>query len=232
MTNPNDDPLPEVNDSSLPLRITKDTLVQEFDRPRGIFTEVDRRFLSGFKEYEYKQSATNRRQGIRERIVHAFHDFRLFNWLSEREREKVFNEIPAGGLHDDLVSLMAFVYRGLGRDRDAVEAIEQIIQSAIFRVEGEENPRKGYYGGVADVSVEINLERGYDAEEIYRRFERGDPEQLTPAEIGVLIRADMLDSEGIEQLKTDPDSLPTGTGPSAGRPWYLSQEEQAEDERE
>lgn len=227
MSEKNDDPLPEVNANSLPVRIAKDELVDEFERPRGIFTEVDRRYLSGFKEYEYKQSETNRRRGIRERLLNAFHDFRLLSWVSDRERSKVFDEIDAGRLHDDLVFLLSFVYRGIGRDR---EAIEQVVQSAIFRVEAENDPRKGYHGGIADVSVDIDVEYGYDAEEIYERLQGGQTEQLTPAEIGVLVRAGMLDEDTLAQLTIDPDQDTTSSAPVGGTPWYLPDDSHGDSE--
>lgn len=223
MPGQDDDPLSEVNADSTPVRIAKNALMDEFERPRGIFTRIDRKYLSGFKEYEHKQSESNRRQEIRERVIHAFHDFRLLSWLSERERNKVFNEVTLGKLHDNLVSLLAFVYRGIGRDP---EAIEQIVEIAIFRVEAENDPKEGYQGGIADVSVDIDIDHGYDVEKIYERLQQGQEEQLTPAEIGVLVRAGVLDKEEYALLAVDTDQNVIDSASNADIPWYHSSNEQ------
>lgn len=207
----------DVDRDPLPVRIAVNTLEDEFERPRGIFTQVDRQFLSGFKEYEYKQSESNRRQGIRERIVESFRDFRLLAWVAEKERSRIFDELAPGTLHDSFVSLLAFVYRGIDRDS---EALEQMVQSAIFRVESEYHDRDGYEGGVADVSVDIDIDHGYDASEIYERFEQGQADKLTPAEIGVLVRAGKLGEEDISQLALESiDGGPDGAS-LEGKPWF------------
>lgn len=197
--------MPDQNDNQtdigkkyrLPKSAVPRILLENIDRPRGIFTKVDREFIIGDKSYEYKQSESNRRQKIRERVTNGIVDFQLLNWISDREQEKLFDDIPTDQLHDYLVSLIAFVYRGIGQN---CEMIEEVVQKAIFQVETENEPRSEYRGGIADVSVSIEIEQGYDVNKIYERFQQDQSSQLTPAEVGVLVRAGILDENEIEQL--------------------------------
>lgn len=213
------DDIDDVDVDRGPVKIAVDQLTNEYERPRGIFTSVDRKFISGFKKYDHKQSENNRRNSIIERLVNSVCDFRLLSWLSTKERKKVFCEIDKGQLHDCVVSLLAFVYRGIENDD---EAIEQMVQTAIFRVEAADDPREGYQGGVANVSVDINIEHGYDAEEIYERLQQGGPRELTPTEIGVLVQSGKLNTDELEQFELGGDDETPKTGALDEKPWYMS----------
>lgn len=68
---------------------------------RGILTEADREFLEmdvSQRADGYSRSAqTQRRQAIRTRLYHALGDLRiLFNRLSDRDRQRVFQELEEG----------------------------------------------------------------------------------------------------------------------------------------
>lgn len=225
MPDSDDDPLPEVEADSVPVEIAKDALVAEFERPHGILTSTDRKYLSGFKQYQHRQSEANKRRDIRKRVVHAFHDFRLFNWLSDGERKKIFEAIDAGKLHEDLVSLLAFVYRGLDRD---VEALEQIVEAAVFRVEAEDQSRDLYWGGITEVSVDIDRQYGYDAEDLHDRLQQGQGDELTPAEIGVMVRAGLLDEEDCAQLAVNPNDSDEHSASIGRTPWYWPLDDEEE----
>jgi hypothetical protein len=219
MTDDGKDDLDDLDEGKLPVKIAKEQLLNEFDRPRGIFTETDRRFMSGYKEYKHKQSRTNRRQNIRERIIHSLHDFRLFAWLDEDERNKIVREIPAGELHDDIVSLLAFVYRGIGKDK---KAIEQMVERAVYQVEAEGSSE------IESVSVDIDINVRPDIDEMYKRYTE-DSDRLTPGEIGILVRAGRLDRDDLAELAArDESAVPDTTTDTI--PWYMEQERDRSEE--
>lgn len=59
-------------------------------RPRGILTQADRKYLQGEKELT-GQSARNTRRRIRNRLYHALLDFSvLWSYLEERDLELIF----------------------------------------------------------------------------------------------------------------------------------------------
>jgi hypothetical protein len=219
MTDDGKDDLDDLDESKLPVKIAKEQLLKEFGRPRGIFTETDRRFMRGYKKYKHKQSRTNRRQNIRERIIHSLHDFRLFAWLDEDERNKIVREIPAGELHDDIVSLLAFVYRGIGKDK---KAIEQMVERAVYQVEAEGSSE------IESVSVDIDINVRPDIDEMYKRYTE-DSDRLTPGEIGILVRAGRLDRDDLAELAArDESAVPDTTTDTT--PWYMEQERDRSEE--
>lgn len=227
MADGDDDPLADVDEDSVPVEIAADQLRQEFDRPRGVFTPTDRQFLSGFKEYEHRQSATNRRQGIRERTEHALRDFRLLEWVDSNERAKIFDSIPPGELHDSVAHLIAFLYRGLDGE---VNPIEQMIRSGIYMGAQQTTAADSRPEGASEVTVDIDVEYG-DARAIYDRLQ-DDPEyadRLTPTEIGVLVRADMLDEKEYRRLASGEQDTDTMQYSSADRPWYFEEANESDE---
>ena len=167
------------------------------DRPRGILSPTDREYLSGQTEYEHPQSESNRKQAIRERVVNAFQDFLLLTlMLSEQERHKIFHEeIPEK--QESLASIISFLYLGLEED---VGALERKIEEGIYR--GANLSKMGRWSGeVADVDAAINIERRPDRSEIIQKFEQGNTEELTPAEVGILVRSGYLDGEDLDELE-------------------------------
>jgi hypothetical protein len=46
----------------------------DHDRPRGILSPVDRKWLKGTKEYDYRQAEDKRKREIHERIQNAIYD--------------------------------------------------------------------------------------------------------------------------------------------------------------
>jgi hypothetical protein len=102
------------------------------------------------------------------------HGSRLFGWLDEAERNKIVREVPAGELQDGIGSPLAFVYRRIGKHRNA---IEQMVERAGYQVGAEESSQ------MESVSVEIDITVRQDIDEIDRR-DSADPGRLTPGEIG------------------------------------------------
>jgi hypothetical protein len=88
------------------------------DRPRGILTEADRKFLDLSPEKRREQysspAASQRRRAIRERVREAIHDLRLLNnELSDEELEKAVGPKQMGwvDLTRSLVPATTFLYR-------------------------------------------------------------------------------------------------------------------------
>lgn len=86
------------------------------DRPRGILTSDDRRFLLGEKEYKHQQSKTNARARIRKRIYNAILDFGLIYYnLRDEDIWQIFeyeNENERLSLDHSIVELISLVYFG------------------------------------------------------------------------------------------------------------------------
>lgn len=168
-------------------------------RARGILSTTDREYLSGQKEYEHPQSEANRKQDIRERVINAFQDFLILTlMLSEKERKKIFNdEISEKLLQHSLESMVSFVYLGLEED---IEELEKIIEIGVYS--GANLSKIGNWSGeVVDVDTSIDLERRPDRSEVIQKLEQGKTDQLTPAEIGILVRSGQLDKDDLDELE-------------------------------
>lgn len=176
---------------------------ERHERPRGILTDTDRRFLWGIKQYEHQQTASNRRNSMRERVRHGILDLFFMTMLEDGDRNRVFEALEdtdPGSLESAVSSFIRFLYLGLDRDKTAIEGmVEHGIHNA-------ETPKGSgvYQGGVKEVNVNIEIDYDYDAEEIYERYQSGGDYRLTPAEIGVLVREEMLDEDDLELLGSSP----------------------------
>lgn len=180
---------------------------EKYDRPRGLLTDTDRRFLWGIKEYEHEQTASHRRRQIRERVEHGILDLFYTTMLEEADRNQVFEaleEAESGSLESAVGSFIEFLYLGLDKDR---EAIENMVSHGIHNAESEPGRYGPYEGGIKEVNVDIEVDFAYDADEIYERYQSESAYQLTPAEIGVLVREGMLDEEDLALLSGEADHI-------------------------
>lgn len=175
------------------------------DRPRGILSPTDRDYLCGLKDYSHNQTELNRQQSIRERIIEGIRDFDIL-WLllDESEREKIIDTFETEGINTSFSSIVSFMYLGLDRDTDRMEdIIEQGIYQAVnYDISGR------WSGGANEVSVNIDIDRYPDADELYTRFKKGEGDQLTPAEIGTLVQAGKLDAEDLQALEESTSRFP------------------------
>lgn len=181
-------------------------LLQVEERPRGLLSHTDREFLVGLKDYKHEQSEANRRQDIRERVAHGLRDFLLLWWLmDDQELVKVFADLhEKQDLNDSLGATLAFMYRGL--DRDEVR-LERIVEEGVYAADNMD--KKGRWAGDTDsVDVTIDIERNPDLNAIYDRFRHGDSAQLTPTEIGILVRAGKIESDELGELEAEKPVFP------------------------
>jgi len=177
------------------------SLLRVEERPRGILSHTDREFLVGLKDYKHEQSEANRRQDIRERVGNGLRDFLLLWWLmDEQELAKISADLHEKQiLNDSLAATIAFIYRGLDRDETR---LGRIVEEGVYAADNMDKSGR-WAGDTESVSVTIDIERNPDLNSIYNRFKRGEGAQLTPTEIGILVRAGKIDPDELDGLKEE-----------------------------
>jgi hypothetical protein len=148
---------------------------------------------------------------LRTRIIDILKDFTTLGEMPEEERANLFKKAVSGGLNrkqvgdevlgaesefrNGLIALFRFVIsglRGIGMEYEGPNGIERLLQNAIMAAEG---------WGETDVDVDITVERLTTPEQIRAKFDAGDP--LTDAEIGYLVREDMITGDELEEMKSN-----------------------------
>lgn len=182
------------------------SLLHVEERPRGILSHTDRQYLAGLKDYKHEQSEANRRQDIRNRVANGLQDFLLL-WclVNEDDAAMIFASLHEERvLNDSLAAAIAFMYRGLDRDE---ARLETIIEDGVYA--GANVDKSGRWAGdVESVDTTIDVERNPDVNEIYRRFKQGEGAQLTPTEIGVLVRAGKVAPDELDELEAKEPAFP------------------------
>lgn len=185
------------------------------DRPRGILSKADREYLCGQKEYAHAQSESNRKQDIRERVKNGIKDFTLL-WLllDPTERDNIFDEMADEEVDQCIESMVTFAYLGLGQDRHRLE--ERIERGVLL---GANYDTAGRWAGEAtDVDASIDIDYRPDVDALYEQVQEGKTDQLTPAEIGVLVQAGKLQPEDLKELEeTSSNSPKVDIGEGSGR---------------
>lgn len=172
-------------------------------RPRGILSPTDRDYLCGLKDYEQPQTDANRRQDIRERVRNGLKDFTLLSlFMRADEREKIYDELGEEEIEDALVSMIAFAYLGLGKDRPRFKSV---VEKGVLQAENLDKLFKSA-GRATDVNVSISVEYNPDGDKLYQQLQNG--RDLTDAEIGHLVREGRLDSDDLDQLEDSTWKLP------------------------
>lgn len=177
------------------------------DRPRGILSKADREYLCGLKDYAHAQSEANRRQDIRDRVINGLKDFTIL-WLllDPDERSNIFDEMGEDEVNHCIESMITFGFLGIDQDRPRFE--ERIEHGVLL---GANYDTAGRWAGEAtDVDVSIDIDYQPDVDALYDQFQEENADQLTPAEIGVLVRAGKILPEDLDELE-DPEgpTLPT-----------------------
>ncbi|WP_162562529.1 hypothetical protein [Salinigranum rubrum] len=94
-------------------------------------------------------------------------------------------------------SAIAFFYLGIGRESDRVE---DLIEKGIY-LGANSGSGDDLTGEVTDVQVSIDIKRNPDVEKIKKKMDRGSHDELTPAEIGVLVRKGELSPDDLKRLE-------------------------------
>lgn len=207
-----------VNEYAVPPTALEQHLAEQWEdrmeRPRGILTDTDRRFLWGVKEYPHDTTALNRRGEIRDRFKHGVMDLFYFMLLNESDRRKTLEAVRGdfgdGELREAVVSLIAFLYAGVDNGTDWLEGtVERGVSLGETRLK---HSLKNYYVKEESlVDVDITVRHGYDVERIEEQLRAGSADSLTPAEIGILARDGRLDENDLEDIEvtlgTDVDEI-------------------------
>lgn len=182
------------------------------DRPRGILSPADRRYLENPDEYS-KQAGYERRRAIVERLHEALHDMPLLvSDLDEESRAEAFEDGDLAGKEHTLNVLswsFALLYLGITDTVDpadlAKDAFEDIAASGV---------RKAYLQrgvSVEEVEVEVSVTRGEPVDELREK------EELSYAEVNQLLEAGVLsDLPGEEQMALLKEALGSGSGAKTG----------------
>lgn len=155
-----------------------------YDRPRGVLTEADRRYLLGESDLTHEQSRRNTEARIRERVVNSVLDFALLaQFLKGKDRRQVFEK----NLDDEefemgLIGMLSLSYVGT---KESGEEFESYLVPAIRLV--EQGFVAAALGTTADVSVDldVDLEQGTDLDELAWRV--ADYESITTEELYALL---------------------------------------------
>lgn len=164
----------------------------DVDRPRGILSTEDRKFLFGKTEYTSSSGARRRRQKIRERVTNAMLDFTILRELEARDRNQIFEgeerrDLLAGGFS----SAFFFLYDALARSREDSEHIDMNLTAYLSQaIEHVEKTR----GHRATLSMEIHREELSDPEEIFERVKQHGFQSLNAAEADTLWFSDEVDA--------------------------------------
>ncbi|GAA0530854.1 hypothetical protein ABNG02_02060 [Halorubrum ejinorense] len=182
-----------------------ESLLDPVDRPRGILSPTDREYLCGLKDYSHDQTVLNRRQAIRERTIEGIRDFNLL-WLllEQTEWEKVMEAFDTEELNTAFSSILAFMYIGINQDTGRMG---EILERGLYL--GANYDMSGRWSGRANtVDVDIDIEYEPNVDQLYKRIQEGEGGQLTPSEIGALVKAGKLDPADLEELENTDEEFP------------------------
>jgi hypothetical protein len=142
------------------------------ERPRGILSPADRRFLRDEADLASEQSVYDTRYRIRQRLRDALLDFPLlFAELDERDREQVFD---GEEMADAVVDAVAFLYLGAGACDAPTEALF---------TEGIRRGERQRTGGQPTVALDVETGDRERLEQIVETVEAGRPHELSDAEL-------------------------------------------------
>lgn len=176
-----------------------------FSRPDSLLTDKQRRFLLGISEYSGENARQQRyqmRERIRRRYENGIIDLSLLSFLDQNSKEAVYDRIGREGLVSAAADFLEFVYSQTG-DR---EVLSDAVSRAIFNSEREHTALGRSKAKPKDVSVEISVEYEPDYDAIFKKYEKGGMDYLTPREIGHLIKDRRLDPTEIQDYYDSLDS--------------------------
>lgn len=136
----------------------------DFDRPRGIFTPRDRRFLGKVLEEDLEKNAERqKRYQLRERIFHALQDLRYLDKFRTRDLAQVAEKAGLNNNTDEMTSEQQRVLQstweilGLLREIHGPDPFEEMLAREIeTQAKLDHYEQTGEYG---EYDVEINIEQ-------------------------------------------------------------------------
>ena len=176
---------------------------ESFERERGIYTDVDRQFLWGLKDYGSRVAKSERRSRIRDRTKHGLRDLAYLMFLDEPLRKAIVDgihtEAPEGSLRDSFAALVEFLYLELD---DPVTWLENGVRDGVVR--GLDKSLDSDVYGFNDAQVSIQPEPGLDLDQLEATLRSGYAHTLTTGEVGALVRSGRVEPDDLEELAGDP----------------------------
>ncbi len=179
--------------------------IEDFDRPRGIFTPRDRRFLAGELEEGLTPNAERqKRYKLRQRVLHALQDLGYLRMMETRDLAQL-TDIAGHEAEQGVTDIEQYrVWTGITEFLDFVrEAYEPELFTELVRRELEIRAKLDHYeetGEYGDFDVEITVTRtdSTPIEELLNTPRANPPnESATPGMWEVLSLHD--EREGIER---------------------------------
>jgi len=180
----------------------------DVNRPRGILSTEDRKFLLGETEYSTSAGARRRRQKIRERVTHAMLDFQILEHLEGRDRNQIFEgadrrDLLASGFSGSFF----FLYDALARSREDTEHIDMNLEAYLSQAIEHVEKTRGYR---ATLDIEIHREQLSEPEEIFERLKQDGFMSLNAAELDTLWFSEEVDAAAFasflnQELNADED---------------------------
>jgi uncharacterized glyoxalase superfamily protein PhnB len=199
-----------------------DFTAYDVDRPRGILTTEDRKFLFGETEYSNQSGARRRRQKIRERVTHAMLDFRVLRHLEDRDRDQIFageerRDLLASGFSSGFI----FLYDALTRSREDTEHIDLNLNGYLSQAIEHVEERRGHR---ATLTLEIHREDLSEPEAVFEQVKQHGFRSLNAAELDTLWFSDDVDAAEFasflsEVFDEDGDAV-RAIDIEKGRDWY------------
>lgn len=205
------------------------------DRPRGILSPADRKYLRSDKSGYTRQAQHKRNEAIRQRVQNAILDMSVLHdhWPAE-EREAVFGTTAASGeFGEGLAALLGLVYA----ETNPNGRFKSLLSRGINDIERQRAAWEGYRVQVAfDVTPVTSMELGPLVDKVSRRglAKLSDEEVLA---LFVLLReTNTLTPDDFAEMREDlrqqlPDFEKTA-GEAHRRRAKVAREEQARSEPE
>lgn len=193
----------------------------DLDRPRGILTPADRRYLVGDKSGYSYQNQYKRNTAIKERIINGLLDFAIIeNHLGEQIREEIFQSFGANTIFDEdsevyssemqylssLSDIIAFLYRETKEQSGFHPPFSMFLEHGI--VQGEFEPGTTYYGNhQVDISFEQLPDKKVNVNSIIQRVKEDGTDTLNETEmkslIEILARSDSINPTKLQEEFTE-----------------------------
>lgn len=117
--------------------------IYNVNRPRGLFTAADRKYLLGVDDTEPKtQRERNRRAAIRERVYHGLLDSVYLSYIEDRDRARVFSaeeehqqeeSMKIASLQEGIIAMLGFLYHEVRTSE--LRSFERYLEEGISRAE-------------------------------------------------------------------------------------------------
>ncbi len=161
-----------------------DEEIKDLERPRGILSKKDRRFLldGDYRSSLEAQSQRNTRARIRERFRHSILDFWLLErYIEERDLEHVFSD-PDDPLTEGIHSVLGMLIQA---SENGDESFESWLEGGLIHQELGQGSRLL----VEPPRVELSIEpaSSVDPETAMAKLEAGEIEELSRAELRYML---------------------------------------------